>query len=125
MSEYFVKALLTAGVDPAGKIAEWLTPLHLATRSRQSNIIGMLVDALPAQAVGDSIDVRDTLGRSPLHHACGSGRYEPVSLLLTAGADVHAKATRDRLLSTHVQSSRRSSGYGLTNSSPTRATGKH
>lgn len=87
MSEYLVKELLAAGADPSGITAEGLTPLHLASRARQSNIVGMLIAVLTKSDNTVVIDARDQDGRSPLHHACRSGRYETVSLLLAAGVD--------------------------------------
>jgi hypothetical protein len=93
MSEFLVKALLASGADPAGATSEGLTPLHLAARARQSNIIGMLISALQDSASGSlsSLNARDETGRSPLHYACRSGRHESIALLLVAGADVHAQ----------------------------------
>jgi ankyrin repeat protein len=45
-SEYQTRRLLEAGADPLKAIFEKLTPLHLAARSQQSNIIGMLLESL-------------------------------------------------------------------------------
>jgi ankyrin repeat protein len=42
----YARALLEAGADPTVVTHEGLTPLHLAARSRQSNVVGMLLDAL-------------------------------------------------------------------------------
>ena len=96
MSEYLVKALLSWGADPACTTLDGMTPLHLAARTRQSNIIGILLGALQATASTASsslsnLNVRDKTGRSPLYYACRSGRHETVSLLLAAGADIHAQ----------------------------------
>jgi ankyrin repeat protein len=97
MSEYLVKAILASGADPAGATFEGLAPLHLAARARQSNIVGILLDALKARASKSAsgslsdINARDEMGRSPLHYACRSGRHETVALLLAAGADAHAQ----------------------------------
>lgn len=91
MSEHFVKALLAAGADPSGKTAEHLTPLHLASRARHSNIVGLLCQQLRQRYGSDGmiacLNAVDKVGRSPLHYACKSGRPETVSLLLTTGAD--------------------------------------
>jgi Ankyrin repeats (3 copies) len=98
MSEYLVKELLSSGADPAGRTPEGMTPLHLAARARQSNIVGILINALQTTASTTSsslsnlnLNARDKTGRWPLHYACRSGRHETVSLLLAAGADVHAQ----------------------------------
>ncbi|EFX01750.1 ankyrin unc44 [Grosmannia clavigera kw1407] len=91
---YLVKALLAAGADPAGTTFEGMIPLHLAARARQSNITGLLIAVLEAaslsgnSSLSDLLNARDQTGRSPIHHACRSGRYETVCLLLAAGADV-------------------------------------
>ncbi|CAI4215620.1 unnamed protein product [Parascedosporium putredinis] len=107
--------LLRAGADPTVATFEGLTPLHLAARSRQSNIVGMLLDDLrrrqnackgpdgaqeplhdgtaaekPREPVPgvDAIAVSDEKIITPLYYACRSGRPETVSLLLEAGADI-------------------------------------
>lgn len=95
MSEYFVKELLASGADPAGATHEGLTPLHLAARARESNVVGMLIsDLTKSRDTEDQIakgvqllNAKDKSGRSPLHYACRSGRYETVALLLDAGAN--------------------------------------
>lgn len=91
MSEHFAKVLLAAGADPCGKTAEGLTPLHLASRAQQSNIVGLLCQQLEQRYDGDGaitrINTLDQVGRSALHYACKSGRPETVSLLLNAGAN--------------------------------------
>lgn len=91
LSEHFVKALLAAGADPSGKTAEGLTPLHLASRAQQSNIVGLLCQQLEQTYGADGmiahINTVDKIGRSALHYACKSGRPETVSVLLTVGAD--------------------------------------
>ncbi|KAF3018866.1 hypothetical protein E8E14_008009 [Neopestalotiopsis sp. 37M] len=94
MSEYLVKELLAAGADPAGTTLEGLAPLHLAARARQSNVIGMLLSAMAGRS--DKVNAQDQHGRTPLHYACRSGRFESVSLLLAAGADPTAQDVNDR-----------------------------
>lgn len=79
-----------AGADPSAATLEGLTPLHLAARAREPNIIGMLLSELRSRyddRIMHHLEAKDELGRTPLHHACRSGRYESVSLLLAAGAD--------------------------------------
>ncbi|KAK8126887.1 uncharacterized protein PG998_002646 [Apiospora kogelbergensis] len=75
VSESMVQALLARG------------PIRRGLRSRV-NIIGNLLEALShAGTVSRQVDARDEHGRTPLHHACRSGRRETVELLLAAGAD--------------------------------------
>ncbi|KAI1311251.1 ankyrin repeat-containing domain protein [Xylaria venustula] len=45
-SGIYVQKLLDAGADPARATLEGRTPLHLAAQSRESNIVGILLDAL-------------------------------------------------------------------------------
>ncbi|GKT46777.1 ankyrin-2 [Colletotrichum spaethianum] len=109
VSEQYTKKLLDAGADPAIRTNEGLTPLHLASRSRQSNIVGLLLDALhQADGVASNVrskiatrgywlhntcskpvagvNVADKSGYTPLYYACRSGRPEIVSMLFKAGA---------------------------------------
>lgn len=87
-SEPLVQRLLLAGADPVRATQEGLTPLHLAARARQSNIVGLLIAGLRKSFddIGPYLNAKDQDGRSPLHHACRSGRHETVILLLEAGA---------------------------------------
>lgn len=113
----YTRALLEAGADPTVVTHEGLTPLHLAARSRQSNVVGMLLDALEKRSDVTSIDdsvrhgprfrlPRDAATKpipgvdagayggnnhiTPLFYACQSGRPETVALLLAAGASVRS-----------------------------------
>lgn len=93
-SEQLVKQLLAAGADPAGPTLEGSTPLHLAARARESNIVGVLLEALTTSDKSSAVPgfhrqlhAKDCPGRTPLRHECHSGRLETVSLQLDAGAD--------------------------------------
>lgn len=116
--QLYSKKLLDAGADPAAATHEGLTPLHLAARCRQSNVVGMLLDALrrrqgpssagspppgtfnPPSSNGKTtaelepvLGVNAKVGRAqitPLYYACQSGRPETVALLLEAGANAKA-----------------------------------
>ncbi|KAL5433594.1 hypothetical protein PMIN07_009971 [Paraphaeosphaeria minitans] len=88
ISERHVRTLLLAGADPLIASHDGLTPLHLAARSRQGNIVGQLLEVS-----GVIVDAEDEEKHTPLYYACRSGRPETVRLLLDAGAN----ATRDDL----------------------------
>ena len=83
MSDYFVKELLAFSADPAGTIHEGLTPLRLAARGQESNVVGLLIsfftktqDTEKQVANGTQhLNAKDQTGCSPLHYACRAGRY--------------------------------------------------
>ncbi|KAJ5704801.1 hypothetical protein N7536_000490 [Penicillium majusculum] len=109
-TEYCTQKLLKAGADPRALTHEGLTPLHLAARAQESNIVGMLVHSLRklsrrkprANSDGllpkedgdkfriDGIDAKDVSGVSPLYYAVRSGRPETVMILFEAGANANA-----------------------------------
>ncbi|CAH0041719.1 unnamed protein product [Clonostachys rhizophaga] len=117
IGEVYTKRLLEAGANPAKATRQGMTPLHLASRSRQSNVVGMLLEALRRRTPSSTPPVlgvdavvfklTDSYGPSydqysqsylgdalyaypttPLFYACRSGRPETVALLLEAGADI-------------------------------------
>lgn len=91
-SEFHVGRLLRAGADPALKTHEGLTPVHIAARGRQSNVIGILLSEYKKRGVlKNLIDADDSSGQTALHYACRSGRPESVRYLLTAGANHSAR----------------------------------
>ena len=65
--------------------------MHIACRARQSNIVGVILDIYRGTGRNELVDQIDKLGRSALHYAVISGRFETVKLLLEAGADVNLK----------------------------------
>lgn len=91
-TEFCTKKLLEAGADPQAVTHQGLTPLHLAARAQESNIVGILVRHLQQSSSQDSptqgLDAKDANGLSPLYHAVRSGRPETVNILLKAGANV-------------------------------------
>lgn len=91
VSEYTVQILLDAGADPTIASLDGLTPLHLATRTRQVNIVGQLLGAVENQRES-FVRSKDKKGYSVLYYACVSGVPETVSLLLDAGADATERA---------------------------------
>ncbi|KAH7419632.1 ankyrin repeat-containing domain protein [Cadophora sp. MPI-SDFR-AT-0126] len=76
------------GADVRAVTYEGLNLLHISSRARQSNIVGLLIEKLVASSEERLLNGVDDDGRTPLHYACRSGRPETVSLLLKAGADV-------------------------------------
>lgn len=117
VSEYLTKRLLDAGADPRIETFEGLTPLHLAAKSRQGNIVGMLLDCLHSLDLDQPRSSPVTPGAwlkrtsssaitgvnaeanrtTPLYYACLSGRPEIVSMLFDAGADVKGKNLRSAI----------------------------
>ncbi|CAG9950774.1 unnamed protein product [Clonostachys rosea f. rosea IK726] len=84
-NEKHVAALLAAGASPTEPTYEGVTPLHVAARFRQPNIVGRLIQAIRAQSGNRGLlshlnYVREQLP-SALHLACRSGVPETVSLL--------------------------------------------
>jgi ankyrin repeat protein len=91
ISEYTVAKLIQHGADSSIPTHEGKSLLHIASRSRQSNIVGLLLEHFLSTDHFDLLSSQDTLGQSPLHDACRSGRPETVALLLKAGADPNIK----------------------------------
>lgn len=91
-SPFIVQELLKGGASIGATTDEGLTAFHLAARSRQANVLGVLISWLTSQ--GDQsllkslIELKDILNRTPLYYACASGRIESVQLLINAGASV-------------------------------------
>ncbi|KAH6665101.1 ankyrin repeat-containing domain protein [Halenospora varia] len=83
--------LIEQGADPHILTKNRRNALHLACRARQSNVVGYLCQTYPTM-----INHRDSFGRTPLHDACTSGRYESVRLLLQAGANIAAVESNKR-----------------------------
>lgn len=93
-SEYLSSRLLESGANPLNQTKQGLNGLHLAARSRQPNIIGMMLDKLRSEAAnGQSLQSILASGSSnlpsPLYYACASGRIESVKLLLDTGMKIH------------------------------------
>ncbi|RBR24477.1 uncharacterized protein FIESC28_02673 [Fusarium coffeatum] len=82
--------LLDAGADATLATREGLNVFHLASRGRQGNVIGVIIDWFKAKRNTEqlvaAVNAKDERGRGPLYYACASGRYQSVELLIKAGA---------------------------------------
>ncbi|KAI0425667.1 ankyrin repeat-containing domain protein [Xylaria sp. FL1042] len=61
-SGVYAQKLLDAGADPTRATMEGRTPLHLAAQSRESNIVGILLDALYRRQMMADLPVEDVVG---------------------------------------------------------------
>lgn len=86
ISDGRLEAIFKPGADPYQLTFDGQTPLHIASRARESNSVGVLCDIYSSEAM-DMICHVDRTGRTALHYACRSGRVESVKNLLEAGAD--------------------------------------
>ncbi|KAH7367757.1 ankyrin repeat-containing domain protein [Plectosphaerella cucumerina] len=103
-SRTFTWELLQRGADPKLKTRQGLTPLHLAVRAGDSDVVGILLDALAgssdvpgawyfeSSASIPGIDSPDERGWTALSYACRAGRPDLVDLLLKAGANPRLNA---------------------------------
>ncbi|KAH8692272.1 ankyrin repeat-containing domain protein [Talaromyces proteolyticus] len=97
ISEGYVYRLLAAGADLLGATYQGMTVLHLSSRTRQVNTVGLILSEilnLNAEKRMKFINHQNDDGKTALHYACRSGRPETVKLLLEAGAD---PSLQDRL----------------------------
>ncbi|OAL50220.1 ankyrin [Pyrenochaeta sp. DS3sAY3a] len=90
-SEFLVRRLLERNADPARVTNEGCNALHVSSRARNSNILGMLLSYLKSRsttAVASTVNAKDHLGRTPLYYAYLVGSYECVKYLVDAGSTV-------------------------------------
>lgn len=86
--EEYVGWLIDRGAEVSVRTYQKQNPLHLAAIAKQSNVIGLVLEAYgDAERQRKAVNERDVWGRTPLHYACQSARPESVKLLLAAGAD--------------------------------------
>ncbi|KAM0351521.1 hypothetical protein ACHAPU_002526 [Fusarium lateritium] len=93
-NEYTVDRLLRAGADPFVTTNQGMNPLHIASRCKRSNNLGLILQqmhALSPEAKKVAVNQKDVLQYTPLHYASRSGIIESVSLLLEAGACANPK----------------------------------
>ncbi len=86
-SEYYAGWLIGRGAEVSVQTYKKQNLLHLASAAKQSNVIGLVLEAYGDAERRAAVNAQDDEGRTPLHYACQSGRPESVRLLLDAGAD--------------------------------------
>lgn len=87
LGEQAVWTLLRAGADPAALATGSLSPLHVAARSGEANVAGLLLARYrELNVLEEHVNLLGE-GRAPLHYACRSGSPEVVWYLLHNGAD--------------------------------------
>ncbi|MCJ1379736.1 hypothetical protein MMC17_002839 [Xylographa soralifera] len=84
-----VDRLIRAGADATVLTAEGQSPLHVACKAGESNVVGLLVDHYAKHKQLSFMEHADTRGRTALFDACVSGRVGSVKILLDAGANLH------------------------------------
>jgi ankyrin repeat protein len=94
ISESYVKQLVESGADATATTLEGRTPLHVASRARQPNIVGYLLEHYSRIFQSHILDMQDKSGKTAIHDACRSGRPESVRLLLDAGATIKHEVSR-------------------------------
>jgi ankyrin repeat protein len=82
-----VWTLLRAGADPTLLTPRSLSPLHVAARSGEAGVVGLLLAQYRELNVLEKHVNLLGEGRVPLHYACQSGSPEAVWSLLRDGAD--------------------------------------
>jgi len=90
-SECLIIRLLKLGADPTVITIEGQSPLMIACRTRQSNLVRLLIDHHTEHEQCAFVDYVDFVGRSALHYASRSERHETVKILLAAGANPNLK----------------------------------
>jgi len=102
------KFLLTQKLDVNAKTEYESTPLHAAVANARTDLARLLLTD------GAEVNPKDTLGATPLHHgvelACvhfsmhGSSYLDVLDLVLSKGADVNAKTTKDAPMTSGIPS---------------------
>ncbi|KAF5630659.1 serine threonine phosphatase 6 regulatory ankyrin repeat subunit C [Fusarium sp. NRRL 25303] len=89
---YTVDRLLRVGADPFVITNQGMNALHIASRCKRSNSLGLLLQRmheLDPGATKVALDHKDIFQYTPLHYASRSGIIESVKLLIEAGAEVN------------------------------------
>ena len=82
-----MQAMIDAGADVNTKDSFGGTPLHLAAKEGQAEVIPVLVKA------GADVNAKTDEGGTPFHLAAQEGHAEVIPVLVKAGADVNAKTS--------------------------------
>ncbi|CAM1504977.1 Fc.00g106140.m01.CDS01 [Cosmosporella sp. VM-42] len=93
--ELYAKKLLDAGADPTKFTQEGLTPLHLASRCRDSNVVGLLLNALRRRS--QETQAIDNNSPQPEGSDTLSPRGERAPLKPVIGVDAAAFGTGDSI----------------------------
>ena len=80
-----MKDLLEKGADPNAQTSDGTTPLLIAAKKGNTEIIKILVEN------GAKVDGRDKNGLTPLMSAASAGKARNVQVLIAAAADLNAK----------------------------------
>jgi ankyrin repeat protein len=87
LGEKAVWKLVSAGADPTALAPGGLSPLHVAARSGEAGVVGLLLaQCRELNALETHVNLLGD-GGAPLHYACRSGSPEAVWTLLRNGAD--------------------------------------
>ena len=80
IKDLMIELLVDSGADPNVRDAYGISPLYLATRFADTEIVMVLLE------VGANPNIRDSFGNSPLHWAVNFSTTETVRVLIQAGA---------------------------------------
>jgi ankyrin repeat protein len=84
-----VRALVRAGANVNSHDgAKRCAPLHMAARRGNVEIAEALLDS------GAAVDLKDSVGDTPLRRAINCGKTDVAALLIARGADIHSRGSK-------------------------------